>query len=334
MSDFLTGRSLDSYYRALAPRPDAEYGSILPFAYNAPGSPTWVQEGRDFRPALPEFARSAMKGVLDLLQGTETGKLTPEALETITLGSLGAGAMLAPRGALASGAARLEMDQASRLARARSLGFNVDRPLYHGTLAPDFPAFGTVPPWEAVRRGRPPGIWTAENPAVASRLSEAEVRSRLGLSPTSPTPGLLLDQAHSRILPLLARSERTAELTLPPRPDWGEVWNKIGGRFYEGYDSVRLQNYTMFPELGPQTIWAFRDPAQLRSRFAAFDPAKRDSSDLMAGFAAPGPAPVPGLDAWRPPVPEPPGMIRLPTGQVVDEAAIPNHLRSSERQVY
>ena len=148
MSDVLTGRPLDPYYRALAPRPDAEYGSILPFAYNAPGSPAWVQEGRHFRPALPEFARSAMKGFLDLLQSTETGKLTPEALETITLGSLGAGAKLTPRGALASGAARLEMDQASRLERARSLGFNVDRPLYHGTLAPDFPAFGTDSPWK------------------------------------------------------------------------------------------------------------------------------------------------------------------------------------------
>jgi len=224
--------------------------------------------------------------------------------------------------------------RASRLERARSLGFNVDRPLYHGTLAPDFPAFGTVSPWEAVRRGKPPGIWTAENPAVASRLSEAEVRSHLGLSPTSHTPGLLQDQAHSRILPLLARSERTTGLTLPPRPDWGDVWNKIAGHFHDGYDILRLQNYTMFPELGPQTIWAFRDPAQLRSRFAAFDPAKRDSSDLMAGFAAPGPAPVPGLDAWRPPEPEPPGMIRLPTGQIIDEAAIPNHLRPSGRQVY
>jgi hypothetical protein len=27
-------------------------------------------------------------------------------------------------------------------------------------------------------------------------------------------------------------------------------------------------------------------------------------------------------------------MIRLPTGQVVDEATIPNHLRPSGRQVY
>jgi hypothetical protein len=87
---------------------------------------------------------------------------------------------------------------------------------------------------------------------------------------------------------LLERSERTAELTLPPRPDRGDVWNETAGHFYDGYDSLRLQNYTMFPELGPQTIWAFRDPAQLRSRFAAFDPAKRESSDFMAGFAAPG----------------------------------------------
>jgi hypothetical protein len=51
----------------------------------------------------------------------------------------------------------------------------------------------------------------------------------------------------------------------------------------------------MFPDLGPQTIWTFRDPVQLRSRFALFDPAKRDSSDLMAGFAMPAPAPVPGF---------------------------------------
>jgi len=27
-------------------------------------------------------------------------------------------------------------------------------------------------------------------------------------------------------------------------------------------------------------------------------------------------------------------MIRLPTGQIIDEAAIPNHLRPSGRQVY
>jgi hypothetical protein len=52
----------------------------------------------------------------------------------------------------------------------------------------------------------------------------------------------------------------------------------------------------MFRELGPQTIWAFRDPAQLRSRFAVFDPEKRGSEDLLAGFAALGPTPVPGFN--------------------------------------
>jgi hypothetical protein len=31
--------------------------------------------------------------------------------------------------------------------------------------------------------------------------------------------------------------------------------------------------------------WVFKDPSQLRSRFAAFDPAKRGSSNLLAGVA-------------------------------------------------
>ena len=148
MNDFLTGRPLDPHYRALEPRPDAEYGSILPFAYNAPGSPTWVLEGDDFRPALPGFARSTMKGFLDLLQGTETGKLTPEALETITLGSP------APAVCWRRAARWRPARQGWRWIRPvawRALAASAstsDRPLYHGTSVPDFPAFGTVSPWK------------------------------------------------------------------------------------------------------------------------------------------------------------------------------------------
>ena len=42
------------------------------------------------------------------------------------------------------------------------------------------------------------------------------------------------------------------------------------------------------PELGPQTIWSFRDPNQLRSWFARFDPSMRYSDDLLAARAIPG----------------------------------------------
>jgi hypothetical protein len=90
----------------LAPNPDAQYGSVLPFAYNREGSPSWVTEGNNPRWALPEWLRSAAQGVVGLGESTQTGSLTPEALALLTSGSVGTGALMAPRGALASGAAR------------------------------------------------------------------------------------------------------------------------------------------------------------------------------------------------------------------------------------
>ena len=63
----------------------------------------------------------------------------------------------------------------------------------------------------------------------------------------------------------------------------------------------------------------FRDPNQLRSPFARFDPARRDSADLLAGVAVPGgPAPVLGVNV-RP---------------RVDESVVPNELRPLNRRVY
>ena len=156
---------------------------------------------------------------------------------------------------------------------------------------------------------------------------------------------------------------------LRPGDDWGDIWRSVAGAFDQGYDAIRLHNYTMFPDLGPQINWMIRDPNQLRSPFAAFDPAKRGSSDLLAGFVAPiGPvppgfnlqpeqsdpqmaaraawlqrrneamAPAPGLASWRPPAPEPKSepvrMMRLPTGQLVDEATVPNSFRPLHRQIY
>jgi hypothetical protein len=328
MNDFLTGRPLEPYYRALAPRPDAEYGSILPFAYNAPGSPTWAREGSNLRFALPEFARSAMRGFLDLLQGTETGKLTPEALETITLGSLGAGGALAPRGALAAGGA-IPREWWRRpdltLARAHAMGFRPELRLYHGTDA-DFPAFVRNPP--ATTLGLPPvGIWTTRNPDFAARFPV-----RLDASTGRPIPGH--EMPGHQILPLMARWERLAEAKLRGNEGRFSITGAVMDAWDSGHDALRFLKSAPGQDVGLHETWVFRDPNQLRSPFAKFDPARRDSSDLMAGFAAPGPTPVPGLHAWRLPESTPPGMIRLPTGQVVDESVIPNHLRPPGRQVY
>lgn len=85
-------------YDYLAPDPKAEYGTILPVARD--------RETGEKRWAMPSALREGALGILDLLAGTKTGELTDRAAESITLGGLGAGAALAPRGALAAGAAR------------------------------------------------------------------------------------------------------------------------------------------------------------------------------------------------------------------------------------
>jgi hypothetical protein len=333
--DFLTGRrvasDLDPLYDALALPADRQYGinpgpdnpdaadgvargyafnQWMPFTTNRVGSASWVMNGADPQWSTPQVLREGAKGWLDLAQAKNTGNLTPEAISAFMAGSIGAGMAGTPLGALAAGGKRLElpMDAASRLARAQAMGFNVDLPLYHGTSsAVDFGSFRALAPWEAARAGRPPGIWLAEQPPVANRFAEEAARSGLGLSPTFQPRALPQDPAGSRVLPLFARSDSPVDYKLPAKPSWGDVWHDISGLFWDGHDAVRLSNYRMFPQLGPQTIWAIRDPNQLRSWFARFDPNKRSSDDLLAARAVPGfnfvPPPQPGFNVIPPPEP-------------------------------
>jgi hypothetical protein len=89
---------LQPWYDRLAPAPNTTYGSVLPFAID--------EQTQQMRWALPDSVRSGLKGVLDLANSTQTGSLTGDALASVTMGSVGAGLGLAPRGALAAGAAK------------------------------------------------------------------------------------------------------------------------------------------------------------------------------------------------------------------------------------
>jgi hypothetical protein len=51
-----------------------------------------------------------------------------------------------------------------------------------------------------------------------------------------------------------------------------------------GHDAVLLRNYTA-PNGRVGDVLVVRDPAQLRSPSARFNPAQRDSRNLLAGFA-------------------------------------------------
>jgi hypothetical protein len=287
---------LESAYHRLAPDADVFYGTFLPVAFNRPGSARWMREGTNFRWSLPAIVRDGLLGALDLANGTHSGEVTPRLAQTFAFGLPMAGIGLAERGALGAAGARtatsLPRDYASRMARARQMGFNLDLPVYRGMArGADPESFQALSHWEAVRRGLPPGVSVAENPAVASNFAEEAQRSRLGLA-TSPNQAPPSDQAGSRVYPLFFRSENPTEYRLPDKPSWGDVWHDVGGLFWDGHDAIRLSNYRMFPELGPQTNWLIRDPNQLRSPFAVFDPARRDSSDLLAGSAVPAPLAV------------------------------------------
>jgi hypothetical protein len=310
-------------YKALEPDANADYGTILPFAIDrTTGKPRW---------AIPSILRDTLGGGLDLLAGLDTGEVTPRAALQLGLGSTGVGASLAPRGAVAMGGARLSPGEetAARLARARQMGFDTTQYLYHGTGVPGFSEFSLMPQTSRLIRGglEAPGIWTIENPEVASLFARLRASKQIAGEEAAPN-----------VLPLFGRYIKKGDIDLN-RVEYPQAITSIAEAFDKhGFDAARVLNYhgnlPGHPPITGQTAWVFKNPNQLRSVHAAFDPAKRESSDLMAGFAIPGPAPVPGLDAWRPPEPEPPGMIRLPTGQVVDEATIPNHLRPSGRQVY
>lgn len=263
-------------YRWLAPDPDAVHGSVLPYAADP--------KTKSVRLAMPTMLRDFFGGMLDLMAVMDTGEMTPRAATQFALGSIGAGATLAPRGALAAGAARgggrgagrLAMDEASRLGRARAMGFDPDLKLYHATQGPDFRefGFGLGSPQSA---GLPSvGIWTAENPAYTNAMAQA-----FG---TQGAPAI-------RVMPLVARKQKWAPMELKGTETPFEIDGAIRGAWHDGYDSIRFLNYNTLPDGTPTPTWIFREPNQLRSRFAAFDPAKRDSTDLMAGYAVPAPTP-------------------------------------------
>lgn len=56
-----------------------------------------------------------------------------------------------------------------------------------------------------------------------------------------------------------------------------------------GHDAAMLKNYTSPGGMTGQNILVVRDPNQLRSPWAAFDPTKIDSADLLAARVPFGP---------------------------------------------
>jgi len=184
--------------------------------------------------------------------------------------------------------APLAMDEASRMARAAEQGFTVDA--YHGTEAPDFQQFLPEFSDTARKTGTPHGAFVfSDSPHNASGY--AGKPSGLGYDIANFDNG-------GRVIPAKIALGRTMKVNAKG-DNWRDIYHK--GESYDinelaqiaqakGYDSLTVKNvvdsngYTK----KPQTTHFVFNPANIRSKFAAFDPAKRGSANLLAGLGLGG----------------------------------------------
>lgn len=200
---------------------------------------------------------TGLGAILGLQESAQHGDKAGMALSAIGM---------VPGAAVSRGASHLAMDTASRMARAAEMGFHTKMPVYHGSTV-DFPAFQAVPTKGAGQAT--PGVSVALDPAVANEFAMA----KQGSATASP-----------QVYPLLHRADHPAVLHLDGSETQGEVASTLAHAFDAGHDAVMLKNYTSPAGKSNQNIIIVKDPSQLRSMFAAFDRAKRDSPDLLAGL--------------------------------------------------
>lgn len=160
----------------------------------------------------------------------------------------------------------LPMDEASRMQRARNMGFDVDTPLYHGTKK-DFSKFD-------------PNL-------IGSGTDEGWLGKGFNFTPYPD----VAEAYGNYIMPVYVRMKNPFRFPEDINPikfvnekggsEGFTKWLKENG--YDGVISDRVLHQTVVT-----------DPKNIRSRFAAFDPSKKDSANILAG----GAAAAAGLTHW------------------------------------
>lgn len=208
----------------------------------------------------------------------------------------------------------LPMDEASRMARAREMGFDVEAPLYHGTRT-SFPSFGELPSKGTASYFGVPvsverhGIFLSGDQEFASSFAGANT-GRGGspnVMPVFVRPGRQLDLASTppNQVGAWVKPEDAAALKAQGlHPDWVDhhltdprsAWENFdeadGAVLTEamrgaGYDSARILE---LDDAGREVVSVVvLNPRNIRSRSAAFDPHNTNRANLLGGFAVGAP---------------------------------------------
>jgi hypothetical protein len=215
------------------------------------------------------------------LDDAQTGQMSRDSFDaaglamTGGLGAAGVGmvdnALGSAGGRLAKGAADLPMDLASRMARAKEMGFDTENVWYHGTRY-DFDEF------KPSNRGvMGPGVYLGDQKTASQYTNRGN-----GIS--------YQDSTGDRVLPVVVRGNFASDRML------SEATKKhfVGDQFYGeaqrlAADDLKSQGYAGILDAKNNISTVF-DPRNIRSVNAAFDPAMSDSANLLAANAKTGAA--------------------------------------------
>lgn len=174
----------------------------------------------------------------------------------------------------------MDMSKEARMERAKELGF-FDNTVYHGTAAkpsstmPDGNIFDEFRLWE----GQDPTRSTVRSPVSKLGVSVADqpeiAESFASLASRNGSEG-------SAVLPLRFRADQVGRIDLDGSESNEEIFGAVADSWKSGFDAIQFKNYTT-PDGKKGSFVLVKDPSQLRSVNAGFDPAKKDSSNLLAG---------------------------------------------------
>lgn len=212
------------------------------------------------------------------------------------------------RGGMGSGA-RLPMDEASRMRRMAEQGWSTDA--YHGTNQ-TITEFSNAARGTSTKAGSAKQAhWLSENPQTASGYADLAadraVTDLVAASQRAERNGQW-DLAHDLMVKAenLEKEAARGQNVIPAKlrgnfkefdaegkmvNDLGESqlnrWTKEARA--EGFDGVKVLNLSDEGGYGvyrPTTHYGVFEPKNIRSKFAAFDPANKDSGNLLGSLAA------------------------------------------------
>lgn len=206
----------------------------------------------------------------------------------------------------------LPMDTASRMKRAEEMGFDTD--VFHGT-ASDVKGFAKERLGAVTKaRGAKNAVWLSDSPKTASGYAEhaetEQITKLIDASQAAERRGDW-DAAHdlmvkaealesaggnggANVIPAKIRGnlmEFDADGATLMDLDDGQLGDLVQEALDGGYDGLKISNFSdeaAWGNYNPTTHYAIFDPKNIRSRHAKFDPAKKDSADLLASIGGAG----------------------------------------------